>query len=112
MIDLFENINVLKVGLSLKDDFHKLFDRKNFNPKGFVDLQDYVKDIGIQDNGLQKIYANLFNKKINKRQQLSNWETDVLSDKQKFYAATDAWACLKIYNKVNYLKKYRSFTLA
>ena len=111
MVNLFENNSILKIGLSLKDDFQKLFDRQNFNPQGFIDLQTYVKEIGIQDNGLQKIYSNLFHKKISKRQQLSNWEADVLTERQKLYAATDAWACLKIYNEVNNLKEHNTFTL-
>lgn len=37
-------------------------------------------------------------KKITKRQRVSNWEAEELSDAQKNYAAIDAWACLKIYN--------------
>ena len=36
---------------------------------------------------------------------LSNWEADVLSDGQKQYAATDAWACLNIYNLLQELKQ-------
>ena len=49
------------------------------------------------------IYANLFGQKISKRQQLTNWEADVLSDRQKAYAATDAWACINIYNEITRL---------
>ena len=45
---------------------------------------------------MQKIYANLFGEKISKNQRLSNWEADVLSEGQKLYAATDAWACVEI----------------
>ena len=51
---------------------------------------------------LQKIFALLFGKKISKSQRLSNWESDVLSEGQKKYAATDAWACKVIYD---YLSK-------
>lgn len=54
---------------------------------------------------LQKIYAILFKEKISKSQRLSNWEADVLSDGQKQYAATDAWACLNIYNLLQELKR-------
>lgn len=59
----------------------------------------------IQDKSLQKIYAILFKEKISKSQRLSNWEADVLSDGQKQYAATDAWACLNIYNLLQELKR-------
>ena len=53
---------------------------------------------------LQKLYANLFGEKISKSQQLSNWEADVLSEAQMLYAATDAWACIKIYERITDLK--------
>jgi len=70
-----------------------------------IELQDYVRQFGIQDKSLQKIYAILFKEKISKSQRLSNWEADVLSDGQKQYAATDAWACLNIYNLLQELKR-------
>ena len=37
---------------------------------------------------------------FSKSQQLSNWEADTLSDAQQTYAAIDAWACVKIYNRL------------
>jgi ribonuclease D len=59
-----------------------------------------VSKLGIEDLSLQKLYANLFAQKISKRQQLSNWEADILTDRQKRYAATDAWACINIYREL------------
>ena len=59
-----------------------------------------VKEYGITDQSLQKIYAILFDKKISKAQRLSNWENAILTDKQKTYAATDAWTTLRIYEKL------------
>ena len=105
LIDLLENPNIIKVGLSLKDDFMMLHKRAPFNQKNCVELQDYVHQFGIQDKSLQKIYGILFKEKISKSQRLSNWEADVLSDGQKQYAATDAWACLNIYNLLEELKR-------
>ena len=52
-----------------------------------------------------KIYAILFGEKISKTQRLSNWEADVLTQPQQLYAATDAWACLNIYRKLQQLKE-------
>ena len=66
----------------------------------FVDLQNEVGRLGIQDQSLQKLYANLFHEKISKRQRLTNWEADILSDKQKEYAAIDAWACINLYDEI------------
>ena len=75
---------------------HKLGD---FKAGTFIDIQDCVKCLGIEDLSLQKLYANFFGLRISKNQQLSNWEADVLNDKQKQYAATDAWTCIHLYKE-------------
>ena len=54
----------------------------------------------------------LFSEKISKSQSLSNWEADVLTDAQKQYAATDAWACLNIYHLLEELKRTGNYELA
>ncbi|MEG2150169.1 MAG: 3'-5' exonuclease [Bacteroidaceae bacterium] len=105
LIEFLENPKIIKVGLSLRDDFMALHKRAPFTQRSCIDLQDYVKPFGIQDKSLQKIYAILFNLKISKSQRLSNWEADVMSDAQKIYAATDAWTCLKIYELLRKLAK-------
>ena len=100
LIDLLSNPNIQKIGLSLRDDFAAMNRRHAFTPDGFVDLQKIVQVYGITDISLQKIYAIIFRKRISKNQRLTNWEADVLTDSQKKYAALDAWACLKIFNKL------------
>ena len=92
--------DVLKIGLSLKDDFMMLRRRKDVHAEegNWIELQDYVGRFGIEDRSLQKIYANLFGQKISKSQRLSNWEAETLTESQMKYAATDAWACVEIYN--------------
>lgn len=112
LIGLLKNPAVIKIGLSLRDDFMMLHKRAPFNPQGCIELQDYVRPFGIQDKSLQKIYGILFNEKISKSQRLSNWEADVLTDAQKQYAATDAWACLQIYNCLQELKRTGDFEMA
>ncbi len=92
-----ENDGVKKVGLSLKDDFCVLHRHHEFEPAGFIDLQNLVKDYHITDSSLQKIYGIMFDERISKNQRLSNWEADHLSEGQQIYASIDAWACLKIY---------------
>jgi ribonuclease D len=98
--DFLSDDTILKIGLSLRDDFGAIKKRTNIEPHNFLDLQNYVGQFGIEDASLQKIYAILFGRKISKGQRLSNWEADRLSDSQQRYAALDAWACLKIYNKL------------
>lgn len=100
LIDLLSNPDILKIGLSLRDDFSSMGRRMQFTPQGFVDLQKIVSRFDIKDISLQKIYALLFGKKISKSQRLSNWEADSLTEAQQKYAALDAWACLKIYEEL------------
>lgn len=97
LVDFFENPEVLKVGLSLRDDFHVLYRLTEFAPQGFVDLQSVVGEYHISDCSLQKIYGIIFNERISKGQRLSNWGAETLSQSQQQYASIDAWACLRIY---------------
>ena len=111
VVQLMESNRVVKVGLSLKDDFMQLTRGASMHPASFVDLQDEVKMLGVQDMSLQKIYANLFGKKISKRQQLTNWEADVLTKAQQVYAATDAWTCLNIHKEISKLLATNNFVV-
>lgn len=108
---LLEDKTVKKIGLSWHDDIRGLEAREPFKPGLFIELQDMVGGIGIKDLSLQKIYANLFHKKISKRQRLTNWEAPVLSDGQKQYAAIDAWTCIHIYEEILRLEKTGDYEL-
>ena len=92
-----KNKNVVKIGLSLRDDFNGLRERTKVVPNNFIDLQNIVSQFGIEELSLRKIYAILFSKRISKSKQKSNWDAVFLSEQQKRYAALDAWACLRIY---------------
>jgi ribonuclease D len=100
IFEAVSNDSVLKIGLSLKDDFFVAKKSYNFKPLNFIDLQHVVKDYGIEELSLKKIYAILFAKKLSKRMRTSNWEADFLRDAQLNYAALDAWTCLKIWQKL------------
>lgn len=93
-------VQVMKIGLSLRDDFGAMRKRTDIEPANFVDLQNVVGAYGIKEASLQKIYAIMFNRKISKGQRLTNWDAEILTDAQQKYAALDAWACLKIYNQL------------
>ena len=64
-LEEFLQNNVLKIGLSLKDDFAMLRRRNKKDPRmgNWVELQDYVASFGIEEKSLQKIYALLFSGK-------------------------------------------------
>lgn len=108
---LLEDKNVPKVGLSLRDDMMQLHRLMDFEEGLFIDLQNHVREIGVEDMSLQKLYANFFGQKISKRQQLTNWEHDVLSEKQKLYAATDAWSCIMLYEELERLEQSGDYEL-
>ena len=105
--------DTLKIGLSLKDDFMMLRRRKDVHAEegNWIELQDYVGRFGIEDRSLQKIFANLFGQKISKSQRLSNWEAETLSEGQMKYAATDAWACVEIYNCLEEMERTGNYEL-
>ncbi len=111
LVQLFTSKAVEKIGLSLHDDWAQLRKRKEFQPVNYVELQDFVKPFGIKDMSLQKLYANFFGQKISKNQRLTNWEADVLTEPQKRYAATDAWSCLQLYQKMTELLATRAYRL-
>lgn len=95
--DILENENIIKVGVAIKDDINALNKLNPFIPGGFIDLQQFVKKFGIEDNGLKKLVANIMGFRISKKSQTSNWEQPVLTQEQLEYAATDAWVCRQMY---------------
>lgn len=108
---LLENKKVPMVGLSWHDDILSLHKRREFSPGYFIDLQNIVGEIGIKDLSLQKLYANIFHQKISKRQRLTNWDADILTERQREYAATDAWTCINLYEEIKQLKATKNYEL-
>lgn len=101
LTEIFNNPEVMKVGLSSKDDFLQLRSIcKELKPQNVVELQSMVKSYGIEELSLQKIYAILFGQRISKTQRLSNWQAPELSEAQQQYAAMDAWSVREIYLKL------------
>lgn len=100
LIELFEDENILKVGVSIRDDLKKLSQMRKFRPQGFLELQNYSDSFHIESNSLKKLAAIVLGIRVSKSQRLTNWEAPELTEAQLIYAATDAWACLKIYNKL------------
>ncbi|MDH5598031.1 MAG: 3'-5' exonuclease domain-containing protein 2 [Cyclobacteriaceae bacterium] len=100
MLDLMENNRMTKIGVALDDDLIALKRMREFEPAGFMSLEKEVKPIGIESNGLKKLVAIILNFRISKSAQVSNWESEELTDKQKTYAATDAWVCIQMYKEL------------
>jgi ribonuclease D len=100
LVDLLSDPAVIKAGVAVHDDVRFLKGVRKFAPEGFVDLQTLVKDFGIQSSGLKKLAAIILGFRISKRQQVTDWEAEQLSEAQQIYAATDAWVCHQIYKKL------------
>ncbi len=100
LCDILADDNIIKVGAAVLDDIRGLQKHHDFEPRSFVDLQKIVGDWGITDKSVKKMAAIVLGVRISKTQQLSNWEADTLSEAQILYAATDAWVCLKMYEKL------------
>jgi ribonuclease D len=106
LINILSDPSIIKAGVAIHDDLCGLKKLADFTPEGFIDLQEFVKPFGIEDNGLKKLAANILGFRISKRQQTSNWELDMLTEAQSEYAATDAWVCYEIYSVLEKIKRY------
>jgi len=102
MKEFFENDSVKKIGIGLIDDFQLLNEIRQFEPQGFVDLNNTFTELGAQNIGARNLAAMVLDIRISKSAQTSNWEAETLTEKQLRYAATDAWICLEIYKKLEY----------
>jgi ribonuclease D len=100
LIKLLSDPSVIKAGVAVHDDIRFLSGVRKFSPQGFIDLQNFVKDFGIQSSGLKKLAAIVLGFRISKRQQVTDWEAEQLTEAQEIYAATDAWVCHQIYKKL------------
>jgi ribonuclease D len=100
LAELLADPSVIKAGVAVHDDIRFLKMVRKFTPEGFVDLQTFVKNFGIQSSGLKKLAAIVLGFRISKRQQVTDWEADQLTDAQQVYAATDAWVCHQIFKRL------------
>lgn len=100
VIKILQSPEIKKIGVAVKDDISELQCVGKFKAGGFIDLQSIVGEWGIAELGLQKISAIVLEGRLSKAQRLSNWNATVLTEAQLAYAATDAWVCCSIYNKL------------
>ncbi len=100
---LLSSEKVMKVGVGIRDDIRGLQKLISFDPGGFVELQSMAVEKGLKDFSLKKLAGILLKIRVSKRQRLSNWEADTLSQGQMVYAATDSWVALEIYKKLKVL---------
>jgi len=100
LVRFFQDQDIHKIGVGLRDDLIALQRLHSFTPAGFVELTQLTKQAGIEVESVKKLTGLLLGYRISKSAQTSNWEAPTLTEKQIEYAATDAWVCLQIYKKV------------
>lgn len=98
---ILENPEIQKIGVAIRDDIKGLQKLNQFKPGGFIELQEHVKEYGIQDFSLKKLSAIVLGYRISKSQRVTNWEAPELTEAQLVYAATDAWVSHRIYQSLN-----------
>ena len=91
---------IIKVGADVAGDIRSLHALRQFTADGFIDLQHEAPHWGIEEKSLRKLSAIVLNERVSKAQRLSNWEAGTLTEQQQEYAATDAWICLKIFDRL------------
>ena len=100
ILALLTDPSILKIGVAIKNDIDGLKRAAKFKPQGFIDLQVMAQQFNIKCVGLMRMTGIVLGVRISKAQQLSNWENITLTPAQETYAATDAWLCYLIYEKM------------
>lgn len=97
---IFENPEVIKVGVAIRDDLKQLQKRFQFVPQNFIELQNVAKEKGLKNMGLKGMTEEVLQATISKGPKTTNWELPFLTERQIMYAATDAWIGLTLYQKI------------
>jgi len=100
LITILASPKILKMGVAIRDDIKILQRIVPFKPGGFIELQDLVKNYGIENFSLKKLSAIILGFRISKSARLSNWDAPELTEQQLIYGATDAWVSCEIYKQL------------
>ena len=99
LLKILSNPNIIKIGADVAGDIRSLHALRHFQERGFID-QQIALNWGIEEKSLRKMSAIVLGRRVSKAQRLSNWEASTLTPQQQMYAATDAWVCIAIYEKL------------
>ena len=100
IIHLMSSKKIKKIGIAINDDIKALQKIKNFEVNNIIDLNQLALKLGFESIGAVKLSILILGFSISKSVRLSNWEKESLTMSQIEYAATDAWICNMIYNKL------------
>lgn len=97
---ILERKRIKKIGADVIGDIRALNQLRRFKAGGFIDLQNTIDQWGVAEKSVRKMSAIVLGHRVSKAQRLSNWEAAKLTPAQQIYAATDAWICVEIYDKL------------
>lgn len=89
----------LKLGVAVRDDIKGLQKLHDFDGRYISDLSTMAKKNQIKALGLRALMAICCGLRISKGAKVTNWAAETLTPAQIKYAAVDAWAGLKIYQR-------------
>uniref|UniRef100_T1J5A6 3'-5' exonuclease domain-containing protein n=1 Tax=Strigamia maritima TaxID=126957 RepID=T1J5A6_STRMM len=113
---VFANVEIKKLGFGFSTDLKMLSqclpecERLNMETKNLLDLHGltqkltvmhpeiFLYDFPHSSRGLTDIVGMCLGKKLDKREQFSNWDNRPLRQRQTEYAALDAYCLLEVYN--------------
>jgi len=94
---LFAAPEIVKVGISVKDDLHKLKQVIPFEEAAVLDAGHVARRHGLRQTGLRNLAGIFLGIRVPKGAKTTNWAVPRLSAQQITYAATDAWTCRELY---------------
>jgi ribonuclease D len=97
MREIFSSQNMIKVGVSVRDDLRNLKNLFEFEENAIVDLGKVAKRHGLKQTGVRNLAGIFLGMRIPKGAKTTNWAARRLTLQQITYAATDAWACRELY---------------
>jgi len=95
--------NVIKAGFGLGDDRKRILHKLKIEPQGVLELNTVFRERGYRkDMGVKGAVAVLFNQRFikSKKAATSNWAQPRLSEAQLIYAANDAYAAIRVFDKL------------
>lgn len=94
------NPHIIKIGQALKHELRTIKKELKVEGRGFIDMLDIAHKLDCVPKSVRGLSAIFLGFRIVKSAQRTNWARKELTEKQKLYAATDAWACLMVYNEM------------
>jgi ribonuclease D len=88
---------IVKAGVGMADDLKSFRKVVAFSEKSICDVGAMAQRHGLKQSGVRNLAGLFLGFRIPKGTKTSNWSRPTLSEQQIVYAATDAWACRRLY---------------